>query len=180
MSARAFVIGLVCACGGVGSNPGDGAGVDASIDSAPGSCGAAGNGVVNGTVGGASVTPVMRAFQVTFPGEGVAIVIDETGGTCGTPSTSGEQLVLAFCDAPSARAYTVVGEQQFACPGADAGALIEQDGGSDFGEATGGSITIDSATPTCVSGTFAIDMRAASGSGANEPISGSFNAVVCP
>lgn len=172
---------LAPACGG-GSGGGltDARTPDAASDAAPpGSCGAAGNGVVTGTVGGASVAPVVRASQVTIAGAGVAIVLDETAGACGQFVATGEHLVLGFCDRPTARTYSVVGEQQFVCPGSDSFGLVER-ANTDFAESTTGLINVTSVTPTCVSGTFNITLRAASSPGSLETLNGSFNAVICP
>lgn len=172
-----LALSLAPACGG-----GSGGGLlDARPSDAtpPGSCGTAGNGAVTGTVGGASIAPVVRASQVRIAGAGVAIVLDEAPGACGQFVATGEHLVLGFCDPPTARTYNVVGEQQFVCPGSDGFGLVER-GGSDFAESTTGLINVTSVTPTCVSGTFNITLRAASSPGSLETLDGSFNAVICP
>ena len=164
------------ACGGD-----DGAGgVDAATDAVAGACGAAGTGTVTGSVGGATISPVVRAGQVTITGEGVAIVIDEVAGACGVPGATGEHLVLGFCGAPTVRTYTVVGEQAFGCPGTDVFGLVEQNGGNDFAESLSGTVAIASIEGTCVSGTFDISFMPGSGPGTPESLSGSFSAVICP
>lgn len=173
-----LALSLAPACGG-GSGGGLLDGRPSDDATPPGSCGATGNGAVTGTVGGAAITPVVRASQVRIAGAGVAIVLDEFAGACGQFVATGEHLVLGFCDRPTVRTYNVVGEQQFVCPGSDSFGLVEQ-GSSDFAESTTGLINITSVTPTCVSGTFNITLRAASSPGSLETLDGSFNAVICP
>src|SRR5687768_3378367 len=113
MTNRVLGLVVVAACGGGGESP-DG-------DGGVGNCGAEGNGSVTGTVGGATIGPIVRANQVAVPGFGFAIVLDEVAGACGTPADTGEHLVLLFCTAPAAGSLTVVSEQQFMCPGSNAG-----------------------------------------------------------
>jgi hypothetical protein len=168
----------ILACGG-GDDDAP-AGVDAAIDAPTAGCGSAGTGTITGSVGGATISPVVRANQVTISGAGVAIVLDEVAGACGTPGSTGEHVVLGFCDAPTVRTYSVVGEQAFGCPGTDAFGLIEQNGGNDFGESLSGTITIGSIAGTCVSGSFDISFMPASGPGTPESMSGTFAAVICP
>jgi hypothetical protein len=168
-----LALGLLVGCGG-----GEGGGV-ADVPGG-GDCGTDGSGSVTGTVGGASIMPVVRANQVTIGGAGVAIVLDEIAGSCGMPGNTGEHLVLLFCSAPTAGTHTVVSEQQFMCPGTNAGSLVEQNGGMDFAEPTGGSITVDSADGSCTAGSFSINYIPAGGGGASEQLTGTFNAVVCP
>jgi hypothetical protein len=172
----------IVACGGDDDAAGgDDAAIDAAIDAPTGgACGTAGTGTVTGSVGGATISPVVRANQVTIAGAGVGIVLDEVAGACGEPASTGEHLVLGFCDAPTVRTYTVVGEQAFGCPGMDAFGLMEQNGGEDFGESLSGTITIASVDATCVSGSFDISFMPASGPGTPESLSGTFNAVICP
>jgi len=167
----------IAACGGDDDTPGA---VDAAIDGASESCGTTGSGTINGTVGGATISPVVRAQQFAIGGAGVVIVLDEVGGACGEVATTGEHLVLGFCDPPAAGTYTVVGEQAFGCPGPDTFGLIEQDGGNDFGESLGGTITISATDGGCVRGSFDISFMAADGPGTPESMSGTFGAVVCP
>jgi hypothetical protein len=178
-SARCLVIAMASACGG---SDGDGTSIDAPppVDAAPpGMCDAAGTGSVNGTIAGVAVTPVVRAAQVTTPGLGVAIVLDEVAGACGQPAATGEHLVLGFCNTPTPMTYTAVGEQQFNCPGPNAFGLVEQNGGADFAESLSGTITISSATSACVTGTFDINFQPA-GAGSPASLTGSFAAVICP
>ena len=163
-----LVIALV-GCGG-----GEGGG---SPDVAGGECGSEGNGTVAGSVSGAQITPVVRANQVALPGAGVAIVLDEISGSCGMPGTTGEHLVLLFCAAPAPGTIAVVGEQQFSCPGLDAASIVEQNGGMDLAEATGGSVQITATDGTCTSGSYTLDFAAPGGS---EQLTGTFNAIVCP
>ena len=170
---------VASACGGDGGGGTSDAPL-AADGPPPGVCGAAGNGLVNGTIEGAAIAPVVRASQVTIPGAGVAIVIDEAAGSCGQPVAAGEHLVLGFCDAPTAKTYTVVGEQQFACPGASTFGLVEQNGSTDFAESLSGTITVTAVTSTCVTGTFDISFRPAGGPGTPASLAGSFNAVICP
>lgn len=171
---------LVLASMGILGCGGDDGGADAAIDAPAAGCGATGTGTVTGSVGGATISPVVRASQVTVAGAGVGIILDEVAGACGSPAATGEHLVLGFCDAPTVRTYTVVGEQAFGCPGADAFGLVEQNGGSDFAESLSGTITIASTAGTCVSGSFDISFMPASGPGTPESLSGTFSAVVCP
>lgn len=136
-------------------------------------CGAAGTGTTSGTILGAQITPVMRAYQVTTTGQGTAIVIDETAATGCTAATTGEHLAILICDLPSVRTYPVVGEQAFACPSTDSFGLIEQNGGSDFAESTGGSVVVTDVSGGCTTGTFSINYL-------NETLTGTFDAFVCP
>lgn len=180
MRSSIWIVGAMVlaggACGGDGGEAPDAASADALQ---PGACGTAGSGTVNGMIGGVAVSPVVRAAQVTIPGSGVAIILDEVAGACGQPATTGEHLVLGFCAAPTAMTYPAVGEQQFDCPGANAFGLVEQNGTSDFAESLSGTITIISATSTCVTGTFDISLQPA-GAGAPASLTGAFSAVVCP
>jgi hypothetical protein len=151
---------------------GDAAHLDAAVDAPPvNACGAPG--AVNGMVMGQSISPVMRAFQLTTS-QGVVIVLDEVGGTCGTATTTGEHLALIFCAAPAVGAHSVATEQGFMCPGNNAFGLVEQNGSHDFAESIGGSVTISSVSSACVNGTFTIDYANA------EKLTGSFNAQICP
>jgi hypothetical protein len=101
-----------------------------------------------------------------------AILIDEAAGACGEPSTSGEHLVLFFCDAPAPGTYPIVGAGTFACPGSNAAALVEEGGGADVAGASGGSVQIDSAGP-CTVGSFTAGFGPFT-------ISGTFGAITCP
>ncbi len=148
-------------------------GIDAAIDAPMTTrrCGAMGSGTVTGTVNGVTITPVVRAVQVTIPGQGVAIVLDEAGTGC-TTSTTGEHLALLMCAAPTVRTIPVVNEQAFNCPGTNAFGLIEQ-GTTDIGESTGGTIVVTDISDGCSTGTFTINYM-------NEQLTGSFDAYVCP
>ena len=172
MTLRTLVLIALVGCGG-----GEGGG---SPDVPGSDCGTEGNGTVTGSVGGAQITPVVRANQVTVPGAGVAIVLDEVGGACGVPGDTGEHLVLIFCAAPAVGSHSVVSEQQFMCPGAGASSIVEQNGGMDFAEATGGSIEIASADGSCTTGSYSINYIPAGGGGASEQLTGTFSAIVCP
>ncbi|MBA3392263.1 MAG: hypothetical protein H0T89_06445 [Deltaproteobacteria bacterium] len=175
---------VVTACGEDGG--GGGGGADAAVDTVdapPGTCGitGTGTGTVTGTVDGREVSPVMRAFQLAVPGQGVGIVLDETAGAaCGSPAATGERMILGFCAAPTMRTYAVVGEQAFQCPGMNAFGLMETDGGQDWGESSGGSITIASVTADCVTGTFDVNLIPRNGPGTPVPVTGQFAAVICP
>ena len=161
---------LVAACaGGDGDAPGDATPRDAP---ASGNCGASGTGSVTGTVQGAQVSPVARA-NVVIAGGMAGIVLDEQAGACGAPSTTGEHLVLIFCQLPQPGVTDVVGEQAFGCPGIDGAGLIEENGATDLAEATGGTITTTNRTASCISGTFSLDFGA-------EQMTGSFDALICP
>lgn len=147
--------------------------IDAAIDApAARRCGANGTGTVTGTVMGAAITPVVRAYQVTTAGQGTAIVIDEVGAGC-TPSTTGEHLALLLCAVPTVRTYPVVGEQAFACPSNNSFGLVEQNAGSDFAESTGGTMSVTDVSGGCTTGTFTINYL-------NEQLTGTFDAFVCP
>jgi hypothetical protein len=179
----ALLVLALAACGGGGQSPTDGAnpndGRNPTGDGPlPGSCGTDGSGTVSGTIGGVEVAPVLRANQITVGGAGTGIILDEVGGQCGMAGETGEHLVLIFCEPPTVGTHTVGTEQQFMCPGTLAAGLIEQDGGGDFAEATGGSITITSADGSCTTGTFSVDLTPDVGSPGT--LTGSFAAVVCP
>jgi hypothetical protein len=147
-----------------------------AVDAAPNECGATGRGVVTGSVGGETLAPIVRVSQISRPGLGVVIVLDEGSGACGQASTVGEHLVLGFCQPPSVGDYPIV--EAFTCPGVNGFAVIEQGGGSDFADGDSGTVTITARSATCVSGTFDL-MMIASG-GAMQPLTGSFDAVICP
>jgi len=174
MKPSLFVIALA-ACGGGGQSPTDTLSGDDGLGTLM--CGASGDGTISGPIGGAEVSPIARVFQVEVGTEGTAIVIDEGAGACGEIVDS-DRLVLLFCDPPTASNQTVVDEQAFACPGSNAASLIETADGGDFAEATGGSITIDSADGACTIGSFAIDYTPNVGS--PQRLTGTFAAVVCP
>jgi hypothetical protein len=165
MTLRTMVVIALVGCGG-----GEG---DGSPDVGGGDCGTEGNGTVTGSVSGAQITPVVRANQVALPGAGVVIVLDEIAGACGMPGNTGEHLVLLFCAAPAPGTIAVVGEQQFSCPGLNASSIVEQNGGMDLAEATGGSVQITSTDGMCTSGSYTLDYGA-------EQLTGTFNAIVCP
>lgn len=166
-------LGLLIALGAAACN-GAGAGADggAESDADPGGCLPDGSGVVNGSVLGAAIAPVVRAFQLTTA-LGVVIAVDEQPGDCGTVSSTGEHLALLFCVAPTPGIRALVDEQTFTCPGSDAAAVVEQNGATDLAEATGGTVTISAVSDDCVSGSF-------SASFADEILAGSFDAVICP
>lgn len=142
-------------------------------------CETSGSAIVNGTVGDVEVSPVMRAQQITRPGLGVVVVLDEASGACGEVSTTGEHVVLAFCDTPSARTYPVV-RDGFTCPSDNAFVLIERNGGSDYAGGISGAVNISSTTDGCVSGSFDVTMRLIDAPMTEHPVSGSFAAIVCP
>ncbi len=147
------------------------------VDGSQGACGTNGVGSVTGAIGGVEISPVMRANQVAIGTEGIAIVLDEVAGQCGVPGETGEHLVLLFCDV-GVGLHSIADEQTFACPGSNSAALIEQNGGTDFAEATEGSVTIEIADGECTTGTFTIDLTPDVGSPGT--LTGSFAAVVCP
>jgi hypothetical protein len=162
--ASCLVLFAACA-GGDGDSP--------PTDAPPASnCGANGAGSVSGTVLGVQVSPIARA-NVVIAGGLAGIVLDEEAGACGAPSSTGEHLVLIFCQLPQAGVTDVVGEQAFACPGIDGAGLIEQNGATDLAEATGGTITTTNRTASCITGTFSLDFGA-------EQMTGSFDALICP
>ncbi|MBA2545031.1 MAG: hypothetical protein H0V17_35640 [Deltaproteobacteria bacterium] len=174
MKSLVFAIALA-ACGGGGQSPTD-AGSD-DDGPAPGVCGANGTGTISGPIGGVEVTPIVRAFQLEVPGEGTAIVIDEGAGACGELADS-DRLVLLFCEPPTVGEQTVVDEQTFACPSSNTASLVETADGGDFAEATGGTISVDSADGACTRGSFSIDYTP--NVGEPERLTGTFAAVVCP
>lgn len=156
---------VLAACGGEGgSRP-----TDAEPQS---NCGTDGSGSVSGSVLGAEVTPVARA-NVIIVGGMAGIVLDEEPGACGAPSSSGEHLILIFCQLPEVGVTDVVSEAAYGCPGVNGAGLIEQNGASDLASATGGTITTTSRTASCITGTFELDFD-------TEPMTGSFDAVICP
>jgi hypothetical protein len=156
---------LLAACaGGDGDAP--------PADGPPSNCGTNGSGSVSGTVQGVQVSPVARA-NVVIAGGLAGIVLDEEAGACGAPSSTGEHLILIFCQLPQAGVTDVVGEQAFDCPGIDGAGLIEQNGATDFAEATGGTITTTARTASCITGTFSLDFD-------TEQMTGAFDAVICP
>ncbi len=146
-------------------------------DGAKATCGPNGSGTTSGTIGGVQISPVLRAHQFAVGTEGFALVLDEELTVCGQAGTTGDHLVLLFCEPPTVGSFTVVQEQAFACPGSNVAALIENNGGTDFAEATAGSITISEAGG-CTTGTFSIDFTPNTGSPGT--LTGSFDAIVCP
>jgi hypothetical protein len=147
-----------------------------TIDAPPsgGACGTNGTGIVNGTVLGVDVTPVMRASQVIIQPGIVGIVIDEQlGATCKTPATSGDHLVLYVCDPVMAQTYPVMDPNTIACPSSNAAALVEHGGGADVAFGTGGTVLVTGASGTCTIGSFTVDFG-------SESFTGTFDAVVCP
>jgi hypothetical protein len=180
---------LLFACGGDDAPPIDApvdavdAAVDAPIDAPINTCGANGNGTAAGQITEGptthEVSPVVRVNQFPIPGQGVAIVLDEVAGACGVPASSGDHLVLGFCEAPTARTYSIVRPANFSCPGTNAIALLETGGGMDIGEGVAGAVTITSVLGTCVSGTYDVDMQPEGGGPLSE-FGGVFNAVICP
>ena len=174
-----LVLCMVAGCGH-GESPTDATPTPSELltiaDGSQGVCGTTGEGSVTGSVGGVEISPVLRASHVTIPGQGIAIVLDETAGACGVAGETGEHLVLLLCDAEIGL-HSIANEQAFACPGSNSAALIEQNGGTDFATATEGSVTID-ISDECTTGSFTIDMTPDVG----EPgtLTGSFAAVVCP
>ena len=157
---------LLAACA---NGDGDAPPIDAP---AAGNCGTTGSGSVTGTVLGAQVSPIARA-NVVMAGGMAGIVLDEAAGACGAPSSTGEHLVLIFCQLPQPGVTDVVGEQAFDCPGIDGAGLIEQNGATDLAEATGGTITTTARSASCITGTFSLDFGA-------EQMTGSFDALICP
>lgn len=173
-------IAIGCGCGddGDGMNVADAAMrdspvVDAAIDTpVVNACGTPG--VVNGTVMGVAIAPVVRAQRRTIGTSGVVIVLDEVAGGCGMNSTTGEHLVLGFCATPMPGTYPAVDNNTFSCPSSNTFGLVEQGGGMDLAFTTGGSVTITTATTTCVTGSFTFDYAN------SEQLIGSFNAEICP
>ena len=165
----AVCIVLLAACGGEGgSRP-----TDALPDDGPetSNCGTTGSGSVSGTVLGAEVSPIARA-NVVIVGGMAGIVLEEEPGACGAPSSSGEHLILIFCQLPQVGVTDVVSEAAYDCPGIDGAGLIEENGATDLASATGGTITTTSRTASCITGTFALDFE-------TEAMTGSFDAVIC-
>lgn len=156
---------LVAACGD------DGGSTPADSNSQP-MCGANGTGTANGTVMGIQVSPVVRANYVVAGGA-AAVVLDEGPGQCGVPNNAGEHLVLLWCAPPTPGTSTIVAEQDWGCPGPDSAGLIEQNGGTDFAEATGGSLTVNTIDSMCVTGSYTVMFG-------GDTMMGSFDATVCP
>jgi hypothetical protein len=171
---RAFLL-LLAACEH-GQSPTD---AIATEDGLPvGDCGPNGSASVAGNVAGVTIDPVMRAHQFVVGGEGVVIVLDEELVGCGDPGTTGEHLILVFCQNPTVGNFLIVDSNTFTCPGSQPSGLIEQAGQGDFAVATGGTIDIAKADGSCTSGTFQIDLMP--DVGAAGALAGTFNAVVCP
>jgi len=172
-----MAIGCGCGDDGDGMNVADAATRDSPVADATidmpvmNACGTPG--VVNGTVMGVAIAPVVRAQQRTIGTSGVVIVLDEVPGACGVNSTTGEHLVLGFCTAPMPGTYPAV-DNSFSCPSNNTFGLVEHNGGMDLAFTTGGSVTIATATATCVTGSFTLDYAN------SEQLAGSFNAEICP
>ncbi|HEY4182920.1 MAG TPA: hypothetical protein VGM90_39120 [Kofleriaceae bacterium] len=130
----------------------------------------------SGQVGGAPFGDFQRAAVLLTPptlgGAQLAIVLDESTGSCGQPGTSGRRLVFALCDTPAAGDFEVVAPGALVCP-TDAprvSALIEDSDGTDLLAPTG-TMTITYAGG-CVAGTFEIDVG-------GTMFDGDFDATVC-
>jgi hypothetical protein len=155
---RAVVIVLLAACGDDG--------LDAN------SCKPDGFSDGLGTVQGELLGPWVRAAQ--FPvGTMQAIAFDEVAGACGEVVPTGKHLVILMCEPPEEQNYRIVPRHAFRCPGAEAFAVIERDGGTDIASSLDGLLTIDSAEG-CVRGSYAITLDTI------DDIEGSFDALVCP
>ncbi|MFN0247778.1 MAG: hypothetical protein ACKV2T_12900 [Kofleriaceae bacterium] len=127
-------------------------------------------------VAGEPLGPFARAALVTpdprpFGGVAWALVLDEGDGACGQPGP-GRRVSVLFCDTPAPRLYEISLPAAFRCPSEKVAVFLEDDRGMDLGEATGGEITVDYAGG-CVAGTYSLRFG-------TDPISGSFDAVVCP
>src|SRR5262245_2389259 len=97
MSRTALITGLaavltLCACSDDPSGDetdaalADGGGADAALDSGVPTCGANGGGTVTGTVAGAAIDPIARAYIIHEPTTGWDFLfLDEAAGGCNDP-----------------------------------------------------------------------------------------------
>jgi hypothetical protein len=130
-------------------------------------------GTIDGTITADSVThtfgPVVRAYETHDPEDGAPVlVLDEQlnpGAPCELSETTGFNLALVLGAEPTPGTYTantmVIGD-------------AEQDGNADLAISTAGSATIDSATASCVTGSYAFTF------GAHGMLSGTFAVMRCP
>jgi len=142
----------------------------AAHDVAPGCS----SGTIAGTITTDSVThtfgPVVRAYVAYDSQQKPALVIDEQPGTCGTVQHTGFNLALVFGGLPAAGMYA-----------SNAGVLgvADQDGIADLALSVGGSVTVDRADASCISGSYSLQF----GSHAmpdQGSLTGSFAVEVCP
>jgi hypothetical protein len=111
---------------------------------------------------------IVRAFETFDPGDGdPVLVLDEQpspDGACGTLSTTGFNLAIVLPSAPAAGTYTI---------GSSATGVAQQDGNANLAIATSGTVTIDDATSSCVTGSFALEFKGGS-------LSGDLAVQICP
>ena len=137
-------------------------------------CGDMGGGSVDGTVSSpqGDVThtfgPIVRAFETFDPDSGAPVLLlDEQpspDGACGTLSTDGFNLALVVPSGPAAGTYTV---------GSSVVGVAQQDGDANLAIATSGTVTIDDATSSCITGSFALEFQPGS-------LSGELAVQICP
>jgi hypothetical protein len=147
-----------------------------TVDAAPLTCGTTGAATVNGSIGGETISPVVRAVQSNLAGT-PAILIDESGVGCASPDVNTtDYLALIYCSPSTVATYPVSGTTPTMCPGLRAGAALgytASDGSHPLGSATGGTFTIESISASCIIGSFAVTFDA-------DQIAGRFAAIACP
>jgi len=167
MRSLVWIALAACSSGNHADSPIDAA---ATHDAASGCS----SGTIAGTITTDSVThtfgPVVRAYVAYDSQQKPALVIDEQPGACGTIPHTGFNLALVFDGLPAAGMYA-----------SNTGVLgvAEQDGIADLALSVGGSVTVDHADASCISGSYALQF----GSHAmpdQGSLTGSFAVEVCP
>lgn len=133
-----------------------------------------GGGSVDGTVSSpqGDVThtfgTIVRAFETFDPDDSVPVLLlDEQpspDGACGTLATMGFNLALVLPSAPAAGMYTI---------GSSVTGVAQQDGDANLAIATSGTLTIDDATSSCITGSFALEFQHGS-------LTGDLAVQICP
>jgi hypothetical protein len=142
-----------------------------AVDAAPAGCS---TGTIDGTITTDAVThtfgPVVRAYVAYDSNQQPALVLDEQPGTCGVLPPAGFNLGFVFAGLPAAGMYTsntsVLG-------------VAEQDGDANLALSVAGTVTITSADPACITGSYSLSF----GSHAmpdEGSLSGTFAVEVCP
>lgn len=170
---------LVAAC----SDGGRSTSVDASlgIDSSSQSCKPAGTGTVTGTSRGVTLGPIRSAYLLTLNGMTGLILDDTAGTTCSVPTMTGYTINFVFCTEPQANHYTTDTDGGWTCPNPMPIATIRNNvTNSDHADGLpGGSIDVTGKTPECISGTYSLMFDNGGGSASGDPVSGTFDAVIC-
>jgi hypothetical protein len=131
-----------------------------------------GGGTVDGTVTQDGVThtfgTIVRAFETFDPDDNAPILLlDEQpspDGACGTLATTGFNLALVLPSTPAAGTYSV---------GSSVVGVAQQDGDANLAIAMSGTVTIDDATSSCITGSFALEFQTGS-------LSGELAVQICP